>query len=171
MEKQGDGSEKKGPSPVKLGGAGAQAADTGRVTKGSVPGRQELWACPGLHTGESEVLARAKQGTSLLSKGPSLKYVQASEEEETQECREGSFSSVGSAASVMTDPSSKHKAINPFAWPHSQELRPPGNMGCFRDQRRPGLGGGTLGAEPNLKGCVTQVAALQIHPDCRHHAM
>ncbi|KAM8784850.1 APC membrane recruitment protein 3 [Rhynchonycteris naso] len=165
------GSENKGPRPGKLEGRGTQAADTDEATVGSAPSGQELWAHPGLCTRENEVLAGAKQGTSSLSKDLSLNCVQDSEEEGTQGCREGQFSAVGSAASEMTDTSSKNKVVNPFAWPHSQELRPPGNAGYFRDHWEPDLRGRTLDTEPTLASCVAQVTVLQIHPDCESHAI
>ncbi|XP_066237177.1 LOW QUALITY PROTEIN: APC membrane recruitment protein 3 [Saccopteryx leptura] len=164
------GSEKRGPSPGELEGRGAQAADTDEATVGSAPGGQELWAHPGLRTKENEVLAGAKQGPCSLSKGLSLNCVQDSEEEATRGCCEGPFSAVESTVSKMADTSSKNKVVNPFAWPHSQELRPPGNARCFRDQQEPDLRGSTLDTEPTLTSCVAQVAALQIHPDCESHA-
>ncbi|XP_016071249.1 PREDICTED: APC membrane recruitment protein 3 [Miniopterus natalensis] len=161
-DKLGSGSEEKRPDLVKLEGREAQASDAGGIKVCSRPSRKDLWVhlgTKGLLTEESEVLAGAKQGTSSLSRDLSLKCVQVSEEEEIRGFHEGSFSSLGSAASVMTGTSSKNKVINPFAWPHSQELRAPGNLG------RPGLRESTLDTEPTLKGCVAQVAALQIHPD------
>ncbi|KAF5928803.1 hypothetical protein HPG69_013647 [Diceros bicornis minor] len=170
VEKLGADSEEKGPGPAKLEDKGARALDAGRTTVISATGRQELWAhsgTKGLLAGESEGLAGAKQGASSLSKDLSLECVQVSGEEGTRGCPEGSFSSVESAASATIDTSSKNKVPNPSAWPGSQEPRPRGNLGCFRGPWRPGLGGSTLDAEPTLTGCVAQVAALQIRPDCQ----
>lgn len=163
-------SEKKGPGPAKLEGRGSQASEAGWITVGSAPSRQEPWAgsvTKDLLAGESEVLAGAERGASSLSRDPSLDGVQVSGEEGTQGHPEGSFSSVGSAASATTDTSSKNKVPNPSAWPGSQEPRPSGNLGCLQSPWRSGLGGSTLDAEPTLTGCVAQVAALQIHPDCQ----
>lgn len=178
VENLGAGSEKKGPGLVKLEVRGAHASDAGGITVSSRPSRQELWAHLGtksLLAGESKVLAWPEQETSSLSRDPSLKCVQVSGEEGTRGCREGLFSSLGSATSMMTGTSSqnkiKNKIINPFAWPHSQELRAPGKMGYFRDQQRPGLRESTLDTEPSLKDCVAKVAALQIHPDCKPYSV
>lgn len=136
----------------------------------SAPSRRELWACSGPKgplAGVSEVLAGTKQGTSSLSRDPSLECVQVSGEEGTQGHPEGSFSSVGSAAPMATNTSSKNKVPNPSAWPGSQQPSFPGNLGCFQGPWRPGLGGSTVDLELTLTGCVAQVAALQIHPDCQ----
>ncbi|XP_019574584.2 APC membrane recruitment protein 3 [Rhinolophus sinicus] len=173
VEKLGTGSEKKCPGPGKLEGRGAQASDTGGITVGSAPSRQEMWVCSGtkgLLAGESDVLAGAKQGTSSLSKDPSLKSTQVSGEEGTRNCHEGLFSLAGSAASVITDTFSKNKVPNPSAWPHSQETRPPGNVECLQDPWRPSLRGSTLDAESALTSSVAQVVALPIHPDGQLHA-
>lgn len=178
VENLGAGSEKKGPSLVKLEVRGAHASDVGGITVGSRPSRQELWAHLGtksLLAGESKVLAWPEQETSSLSRDPSLKCMQVSGEEGTRGCHESLFSSLGSAISTVTGTSSqnkiKNKIINPFTWPHSQELRAPGKMGCFRDQQRPGLRESTLDTEPSLKDCVAEVAALQIHPDCKPYSV
>ncbi|XP_077632515.1 APC membrane recruitment protein 3 [Crocuta crocuta] len=159
------GSEKKGPGPVKLEGRGPGASDAGRITVGSAPSRQELWAhslTKGLLAGESKFLTGPEQETSSLSRDPSLECVQVSGERGTQGCL---FSSVESAASTTTDTSSKSKVPN--LWPSSQEPRPPGNLEYVRGPWRLGPGGSTLDVEPTLTGCVAQVAALQIQPDCQ----
>jgi len=167
-EKVGADSEKKGPHPVKLEGRGARASDAGRTAVGSAPSRRKLWAHSGpegLLAGESKVLGGPEQGTSTLSRDPSLECVQVSGEGRMQGCHEGLFSSVGSAASATKDTSSKNKVPNP--WPGFQEPRPPGNLECFQGPWRPGPGRSTLNVEPTLTGCVAQVAALHIHPDCQ----
>ncbi|XP_057603154.1 APC membrane recruitment protein 3 [Hippopotamus amphibius kiboko] len=167
-EKPGTGSEKVGLDPVRLEGRGTQALDAGGTPVNSAPSMQELRACSGTNgplAGVSEVLAGAEQGTSSPSSDPSLECVQVSGEEGTQGHPEGS--SVGSAAPMATNTSSKNKVPNPSAWPGSQEPRLPGNLGCFQGPWRPGLGGSTVNSELTLTGCVAQVAALQIHPDCQ----
>lgn len=178
VENLGAGSEKKDPGLVKLEVREAHTSDAGGITVSSKPSRQELWAhsgTKGLLAGESKVLAGPEQETSSLSRDPTLKCVQVSGEEGIRGCHEGLFSSLGSAISMMTGTSSqnkvKNKIINPFAWHHSQELRAPGKMGCFRDQQRPDLRESTLDTDPSLKGCVAQVAALQIHPDCKPYSV
>ncbi|XP_036109099.1 APC membrane recruitment protein 3 [Molossus molossus] len=172
------GAEKQGPGLLTRDGRGAQASDAGGTAVGTAvgsrPSRQHLWAhssTKGLLARESEVLTEAEQGTSPLSRSPSLTCAQVSGEEGTRGCHEGPFSPSGSAASIVTDTSSKNKVINPFAWPHSQEFRAPGKEGCFRDQWKPGFRESTLDAEPALKDRVAQVAALQIHPDCKPRAV
>ncbi|KAM5250337.1 APC membrane recruitment protein 3 [Hipposideros larvatus] len=173
VEKLGAGSEKKCPGPVKLEGSGARASDASGITVDSAPSRQELWVHSGtkdLLAGEGEVLAEAEQGTSSLSKDPSLKSVQVSGEEGTRGCREDLFSSVGSVASVTTDTFSKNKVPNPSAWLHSREPRPPGNMECLQDPWGPSLKGSSPDAVSPLTGSVSQVAGLPIHPDCQPHA-
>ncbi|XP_022446227.1 APC membrane recruitment protein 3 [Delphinapterus leucas] len=170
VEKPGAGSEKVCLGPVKLEGGGTRALDTGRTSMSSAPSRRELWACSGPKgplAGVSEVLAGTKQGTSSPSRDPSLECVQVPGEEGTQGHPEGSFSSVGSAAPMATNTSSKNKVPNPSAWPGSQQPSFPGNLGCFQGPWRPGLGGSTVDLELTLTGCVAQVAALQIHPDCQ----
>lgn len=165
-EKLVAGSKKKGPDPVKLEGRGAGASDAGRTTMGSAPSRRELWAHlgpKGLPPGESKVLGGPEQGTSTLSRDPSLECVQVSGEGGTQGCHENLFSSLGSAASATTDTSSKNKVPN--HWPGFQDPTPPGNQECFQGPWRPGPGGSTLNEEPTLTGCVAQVAGLHIHPD------
>lgn len=162
VEKLEAGSKKKVPGPVKLEGREVQASDAGGITVGLAPSRQELWVhsgTKGLLTGESRVLAGAKEGTSFLP----MRHGK----EGTQGCYEDSFSSVGSATSMTTDTSSENKVPNISAWPHSQEPRLPGNVECLQDSWRPGLRGSTLDAEPTLTDCVAQVAALQIHPVCQ----
>uniref|UniRef100_A0A8D1XZ94 APC membrane recruitment protein 3 n=2 Tax=Sus scrofa TaxID=9823 RepID=A0A8D1XZ94_PIG len=170
VEKLGAGSGKVGLGPVKMEDREPQALEAGRTSASSAPSRQELWACSGIkspHAGVSGVLAEAKQRPSSLSRDPSQECVQVSGEEGTQGCPEGSFSSVGSAASEATNMSSKNKVPNPSAWLGCQEPRLPGNLGCFQGAWRPGLGESTLDSELTLSDCVAQVAALQIHPDCQ----
>ncbi|XP_029790668.1 APC membrane recruitment protein 3 [Suricata suricatta] len=166
-EKLEAGSEKKGPGPVKLEGRGPGTSDVGRTTVGSASSRQELWAhslTKGLLAGESKILAGPEQGTSSLSRDPPLEFVKVSGEGGTQGCYEGLFS-VGSATSATIDTSSKNKVPN--LQPTSQEPRPPGNLECFRGPWRLGPGGSILDVEPALTGCMAQVAALQIQPDCQ----
>ncbi|XP_036314552.1 APC membrane recruitment protein 3 [Pipistrellus kuhlii] len=178
VENLGADSEKKGPGLLKLEVRRAHASNAGGITVSLKPSRQDLWvhsSIKGLLAGESKVLAGPEQEISSMYRDPSLKCVQVSGEEGTPSCYEGLFSSLGSAISMMTGTSSKNKVktkiINPFSWPHSQELRAPGKMGCFRDQRRTGLRKSTLDIESSLKGCVAQVAALQIHPDCKFYSV
>uniref|UniRef100_A0A8C0N5K6 APC membrane recruitment protein 3 n=3 Tax=Canis lupus TaxID=9612 RepID=A0A8C0N5K6_CANLF len=166
-EKLGAGSEKKGSDPGKQESRGVGVSDANRTTVGLAPSRQELWAHSGTKgplARESKGLAGPKQGTSSLSRDPSLECVQVSGEGGTQGCHESLFS-VGSAASAATDTYRKNKLPNP--WPGFQESRPPGNLECFQGPWRSGPGGSTFNVEPSLTGCVAQVAALQIHSDCQ----
>nr|XP_002712350.1 APC membrane recruitment protein 3 [Oryctolagus cuniculus]XP_051704729.1 APC membrane recruitment protein 3 [Oryctolagus cuniculus] len=133
-----------------------RASETRRATVCSAPSRQALWVhsgTKGLPAGDSTSLAGAV-GDPFLEEG-------------RQDHSDGRFSSVGSVATAATtDASNKSKTPAPPAWPSLQkEPRPPGNLGCFQDPRRPDQEGSTLDAEPVLTGCVARVAALQIDPD------
>lgn len=173
VEKPGAGSEKMGLGPVKLDGRGTQALDAGRISTSSAPNRKELWACSspkGLLAGVSKVLAGATQETRSSSCDPSLECVQVSGEQGTPGHPEGSFSSVGSEATMATNTSRKNKVPNPSVWPGSQEPRLPRNLGCFQGPWRPGPGGSTMDSKLTLTDCVAQVEALQINPDCQSPA-
>ena len=139
----------------------------------SIPSRKELWACSGpkgLLAGVSKVLAGAKQETKSSSCDPSLECVLVSGERGTQGHPEGSFSPVGSAAAMGSNTSRKNKVPHPSVWPGSQEPRLPRNLGCFQGPWRPGPGGSTMDSKLTLTGCVAQVEALQINPDCQSPA-
>ncbi|XP_021566015.1 APC membrane recruitment protein 3 [Carlito syrichta] len=124
----------------------------------STPSRQELWAHPGSRgplPGENVVPGGPSQETGAPPGGPSPE--------------EGLFSSVWSAASVMTDTSGKNRAPSPSAWPSAQkEPSLPGSPGCFRGPWK--HRGGTLDAEPAIMDGVARVAALQLCPDSRFAA-
>ncbi|XP_054442659.1 APC membrane recruitment protein 3 [Pteronotus mesoamericanus] len=168
----GADSEKKGLSPGREGGAaGAPDAGAGAAAAGSAPGGQEPWGRSGTRgplAGESEALAAAARGAGSPPRDPPARCVWVSGEAGARGGLEGQFSPAGPAASVTPDAASKDEVITPLAWPHSQE--PPGNAGCPRDWRRPGLGGGPPQVEAALAGCAAQVAALQIRPDSEPRA-
>ena len=132
-----------------------------------------MWACSGpkgLLAGVSKVLAGAKQETKSSSCDPSLECVLVSGERGIQGHPEGSFSPVGSAAAMGSNTSRKNKVPHPSVWPGSQEPRLPRNLGCFQGPWRPGPGGSTMDSKLTLTGCVAQVEALQINPDCQSPA-